>query len=166
MNKKILGVFISLLVVAVLALPMSLAFAEKPTITMTLSGTYYMVGGGSMKVMDAGQSCVVLIKIKDLDCVWTGDITAGSLGPPPVPGGVYNGQWSVRSTGEGVAPGRFILEDVTIAGRSGDLTIGAKNDILWIESGTGELSSIRGKGTNTFISEIVWGYEFEVQINP
>jgi hypothetical protein len=40
---------------------------------------------------------------------------------------------------------------------------------LWIESGTGDLRSIRGKGTSTPVYGIyggVWNYEFEILINP
>jgi hypothetical protein len=172
-KRKVLVIAVALMAVAMLAVPMFSAHATKP-VTMTLTGIYYIVGGGSMEVIEAGQSGNVLFKIKDLGCVWTGDITAGSLGTwpdptvPPVPGGVYNGQWLVKPTGEGAFPGRLILEDVTIAGiGTGDLTLGAKQDKLWIESGTGDLSSIRGKGTQTEIAGIVvLGYTLEVQINP
>jgi len=173
MNKKVLVIAVVLMAVAILALPISVVSATKP-LTMTLTGIYYMVGGGSMKVFDAGQSGNLIFKIKDLGCVWTGDITAGDIGTwpdptvPPVLGGVYNGYWLVRPTGEGAFPGRFILEDVTIAGvGTGDLTLGSKQEKLWIESGTGDLSSIRGKGTQTEIAGIVvLGYTLEVQINP
>jgi hypothetical protein len=166
-KRKVLVIAVALMAVAMLAVPMFSAHATKP-VTMTLTGIYYIVGGGSMEVIEAGQSGNVLFKIKDLGCVWTGDITAGSLGPPLVLGGVYNGQWLVKPTGEGAFPGRFILEDVTIAGvGTGDLTLGSKQEKLWIESGTGDLSSIRGKGTQTEIAGIVvLGYTLEVQINP
>jgi hypothetical protein len=166
-NRKVLVIAVACLALAMLVLPMSSAHATKP-VTMTLTGIYYIVGGGSMEVLDAGQSGNVLFKIKDLGCVWTGDITAGSLGPPLVLGGVYNGQWLVKPTGEGAFPGRIILEDVTIAGvGTGDLALGSEQENLWIESGTGDLSSIRGKGTQTeIVGIVVLGYTLQVQINP
>ena len=62
MNKKFLGIFVSLLVVAMFVLPMSVAFAEKPTITMNISGKYYVLEG-STKTIVAGESGNTLMKI-------------------------------------------------------------------------------------------------------
>ena len=158
-NKKVLGIVIALAAV-VLALPISAAYAEKPTIELTLSGKYWMMDANPdhMKVFTTGNSGNTMFKFRGFVSVWTGDI-AGS--------GVYNGNWVSKSPFEGTYTGCFILEDVTIAGvGSGDLRIGALGFDLRIESGSGDLRSIRGKGTTTMVSMIEWDYELEIQINP
>jgi len=161
MNKKALGVFVSLLVVAMLALPMSAAFAEKPTIELTLTGKYWMMDPDPdhMKMFPAGNSGNTMFKLRDFVSVWTEDI-AGS--------GVYNGNWVSKPDHTGAFAGCFILEDVTIDGidGTGDLRIGALGSDFWIESGSGAFRSIRGKGTTTRVSMIEYDYELEIQINP
>ena len=160
MNKKILVIIGSLLVVAMLALPMSAAFAEKPTIELTLTGKYWMMDPDPehMQMFPAGNSGNTMFKFRGFVSDWTGDI-AGS--------GVYNANWVIKPDGTGAFAGRFILEDVTIDGiGTGNLRIGALESDFWIESGSGDLRSIRGKGTNSMVSMIEWDYELIVQINP
>lgn len=167
MNGKVLVVAVALMAVAMLAVPMSVAYATKPE-TRTLTGTFYiLVGqGGSTKTIMAGESDNVLLKHKDIPVLWTGDI-AGS--------GVYSGEWLVKGGpiiqgGElKVAIGHYVLEDAVVDGIGvGDLSIGHNKyglDYL-IKSGTGDLSSIRGKGTITPIDFITYDYEIVIQINP
>jgi hypothetical protein len=158
MNRKVLVIAVALMAVAMIALPISVVSATKPT-TMTLSGKIYVLGTGS--IFPAGESGNVLLKFRDVPVLWTGDI-AGS--------GVYNGNWLDKG-GDlvlDVGVGTHVLEDVTIDGvGTGDLTIGQNH--VWnyfIKSGSGDLSSIRGKGTITMVNPVTYDYELEIQINP
>jgi hypothetical protein len=157
-KRKVLVIAVALMAVAMLALPISVVSATKPT-TMTLSGKIYVLGTGS--IFPAGESGNVLLKFRDVPVLWTGDI-AGS--------GVYNGNWLDKG-GDlvlDVGVGTHVLEDVTIDGvGTGDLTIGQNH--VWnyfIKSGSGDLSSIRGKGTITMVNPVTYDYELEIQINP
>ena len=165
MNKKILGVFVSLLAVVMLALPMSVAYATKPE-TKTLTGTYYILGVGDGGPIFAGESDNVLLKLRNVPCLWTGDISGS---------GIYNGNWLVKGGplaegGELVrAIGHYVLEDAMVDGIGvGDLSIGHNMEGLdyFIKSGTGDLSSIRGKGTITPIDFVTYDYEIVIKINP
>ena len=157
-KRKVLVIAVALMAVAMIALPISVVSATKPT-TMTLSGKIYVLGTGS--IFPAGESGNVLLKFRDVPVLWTGDI-AGS--------GVYNGNWLDKG-GDlvlDVGVGTHVLEDVTIDGvGTGDLTIGQNH--VWnyfIKSGSGDLSSIRGKGTITMVNPVTYDYELEIQINP
>ena len=159
-KRKVLVIAVALMAVAMLALPISVVSATKPT-TMTLSGTIYILGEGTGSIFVAGESGNNLLKFRDVPVLWTGDI-AGS--------GVYNGNWLDKG-GDlvlDVGVGTHVLEDVTIDGvGTGDLTIGQNH--VWnyfIKSGSGDLSSIRGKGTITMVNPVTYDYELEIQINP
>jgi hypothetical protein len=171
MNKKVLGVFGSLLVVAMLALPMSTVSATKPE-TMTLTGTKTLTGDVDVRSIVAGKpptfNYIELAKNGGGD--WTGDIEGFAL---------YSGLALYKANGEFMWIGRWVFEEATIAGRTGGLRIGTMTKgnyntggaetKLWIESGTGELSSIRGKGTEVPPDPYdltVWDYTFEILINP
>ena len=160
-KRKVLVIAVALMAVAMLALPISVVSATKPT-TMTLSGTIYILGEGTGSIFVAGESGNNLLKFRDVPVLWTGDI-AGS--------GVYNANWLDKGGDMvvDVAVGTHVLEDVTIDGvGTGDLSIG-HNHFGWdyfIKSGTGDLSSIRGKGTLTMVNPVEYDYELEVQINP
>jgi hypothetical protein len=162
MNKKVLVIVVALMAVAMLALPISVVSATKPT-TMTLSGTIYILGEGTGKIFVAGESGNNLLKFRDVPVLWTGDI-AGS--------GVYNANWLDKVSGDmvvDVAVGTHVLEDAMVDGIGvGDLSIGHNKDGFeyFIKSGTGYLSSIRGKGTLTMVNPVTYDYELEVQINP
>jgi hypothetical protein len=162
MNKKMFGVLASLFVVAMLALPMSAAFAKKP-ITLTLTGKYYMMDSDPdhMKTFPAGKSSNQMIKFRDFESVFVGDITGS---------GVFHSNWKMNPP-KGVFTGFFALKDVTIdvPGEftgTGDLRIGAFEERWTIESGSGDFRSIRGKGTTWPTSMVEWNYELEIQINP
>jgi hypothetical protein len=172
MTKKMLSIFLSLFVVAMLALPMSAAHATKPT-TMTLTGTYFITGPGDSYSSAAGKSDNYYMKTRNAPCLWTGDISGNSIN---------HGNW--LSKGGPILGGElavtvmtFKFEDVTIndVGETGfvgtgDLTIGfsrsSEMERVHIKSGTGDLRSIRGEGTITKVNLITYNYEFEVQINP
>lgn len=172
MNKKILGIFGSLLVVAMLALPMSVVFATKPEPdTMTLVGTFEVypnqtipgVPGSSPYVrgFPAGESGIMMAKWKDLPLEMFGDIEGL---------GTYTGNWKFKNPGtpdaEGSTVGIQQVENAVVAGIwTGNLKMKAKNDFLTIISGTGDLQGIKGEGMVTVLSPVLYGYTLEVQMN-
>jgi len=165
MKKKMFGILISLFVVAMLALPMSIAFAKKP-ITLTITGKYYMMDPNPehMKTFIRGNSDNTMIKFRDFVSVFDGDITGS---------GIYQANWKFNPS-HPTFVGFFDLEDVTIdiEGEftgTGDLRIGTFHEKWIIESGSGAFRSIRGTGTTwptnpPDMSD--WSYVLEVQINP
>jgi hypothetical protein len=165
MKKKILGIFVSLLAVAMLTLPLSTVCAKKP-VTMTLTGTMYILGMGDSYMVEAGESGNVIWKFRNVPIQYVGEISGF---------GVCDASELVK---EGphcdVGVGTNSLEDVTLNDvetsftGTGDLTLGFNKDALqyFIRSGSDNLRSIRGKGTITPVSMIEYTYEFEVQINP
>ena len=165
MNKKILGVFVSLLVVAMLTLPMSAVFGTKPEpYTDTLTGTFY-VNTDEYEVsrrFDAGESGNTIIKYKGLLQVWDGDI-AGD--------GTYDGNWVLKNPGtpemEVNTVGIQIIEGAVVDGiGTGDLKIKSMDTTLEIISGTGDLKGIKGTGFIVFIDWVTYDYVLDVQINP
>ena len=158
MNRKLSVFGLAFIFLAFFAVP--LVSATKP-VTMTLTGTYYVLGMGDSYMVEAGESGITLWRWLNMPMLWIGDISGS---------GVNNGNSLIK---EGpfadVGVGTFFLEDVTIDGvGTGDLTIGTYKDGLqcFIKSGSDDLRSIRGKGTATPVSMIEYDYEFEVQINP
>jgi hypothetical protein len=165
MNKKA-GIFIVLLVVATIALPVSVASATKPE-TKTLTGTFVTPFDPSkVTIITAGDSGNGAWKFRDAPVIWSGDMSAGS--------GVYNGNWLTKGGplnlgGETVlTTGTYVLTYVIIDGiGTGDLTLGQNGGHLFVKSGSGDLSSIRGTGTITAGAVMfTYSYELEIQINP
>ncbi len=159
MKKTVLVIVSALIVMAISGTPV---FAEKP-VEMTLTGTFFIVGMGDNYLVAAGESDNYLIKIRNAPTIWTGDI-AGS--------GTTDGNWVVKGgpLGRGELAntvGRYYLPDVTVAGiGTGDLFLGYSELEYWIESGSGDLRSIRGKGTATQVNFVTYNYELVIQINP
>jgi len=167
MNKKFFGVFVSIFVVVMLALPMSAVYATKPE-PIPLTGTKTLTGDAVIRDIFAGTNLIELAKNGGGD--WTGDIEGHAL---------YSGLALYKPNGEFMWVGRWVFEEATIDGRTGGLRIGSMTKgnyltgegetKLWIESGTGELSSIRGKGTEVPAPPYdftVWDYTFDILINP
>ena len=166
-NKKLLVIAVA---VAMLALPMSAVSATKP-ITLTLTGTFTVFPdpqGADMKIIEAGESGVTLMKIRELEVMWSGDITGS---------GHYDANWLIES-GSMLADksvGTHFLEDAAIYDidtdynvGTGDLAIGHNHDGFdyTIKSGSDDFRSIRGKGMSWPIDMLNYGYEIVVQINP
>jgi len=165
MNKKA-DIFIVLLVVATLALPVSVASATKPE-TKTLTGTFVTPFDISkITIITAGDSGNGAWKFRDAPVIWSGEMSAGS--------GVYNGNWLTKGGPLGLGgetvltTGTYVLTDVIIDGiGTGDLTLGQNGGHLFVKSGSGDLSSIRGTGTITAGAVMfTYNYELEIQINP
>ena len=150
MKKKILGVAFAFVFLAMLTVPV---FAEKPTLTYTLTASSVPTGPGYMDIVFAGESGNSIFILKDWLCVFTGDITGV---------GYFTGIVLDKSGAPMFnALGYWTFDEVTLEGvGTGGLRIGCRNTDIWIESGSGELSSIRGRGT------AMGGLQFTVYINP
>ena len=172
MNKKVLVIAIAL---AMLALPLSAVSATKPE-TITLTGTLTLLGDVTIRDVYAGKKPVqpfaynYLAKSTDGGGAFTGGIEGI---------GLYSGSALYHRSAKFLYVGSWVFEEVTVAGRTGSLRLASKSTgdfvigeiqtELWIESGTGELSSIRGRGTATPDGpwySLVSNYEIEIQINP
>ena len=172
MNKKVLGVFVSLLAVVMLALPMSAAYATKPEpTTMTLTGFFEVLpenipgvpfSSPYVRAFPAGESGIFQVKWRGLPANFTGDIEG--IGP-------YDGNWKIKNSGTPDAElstvGIQLVENAVVAGiGTGDLKMKAKNDLLTIISGTGDLKDLKGEGTVEMLTGVLYSYSIEVQINP
>ena len=163
MNKKVFGIFVSLFAVAMLAMPMSVVSSTNPE-TKTLTGTLYVYGTPE-SVIHAGVSGNTLLKFRDATpLTFTGEISGS---------GTYNGNWLIKDGTFHLIVGEYVLEDVTINDvdgtglvGTGDLVIGHNWYDLWIKTGSGELQSIRGRGTLTSAGFNKYNYELEIKINP
>ena len=149
------------LAAAMLALPMSAVSASKP-VTMTLTGTIYILDMGDSYAVEAGISGNTIWKFRNVPVLWIGDISGS---------GVLDASELVKYPNFvcDVGAGSHFLEDVTIGGIGiGDLTLGFNKDALqfFIKSGSNDLRSIRGKGAITPVTMIEYTYQFEIQINP
>jgi len=170
MNRKVLVIAVVLMAVAMLALPMSVVFADKP-IEMVLTGTFYM--NDPEHEFWSFPAHNFQVKCRDFASIWYGEIEGS---------GVYHSNWLINpkggkwdgdvKTGAGAFPGYFDLEDVTISDDvtgfvgTGDIRI---QPGLTIAGGSGDLRSISGKGYSWPLNPPAmdwWGYYFEVQINP
>ena len=167
MNRKVLGIAVVLITVAMLALPIYAVSATKP-VTMTLTGTMYVLGLGDSYAVEAGVSGNTIWKFRNVPVLWVGEISGS---------GVMDASELVKYPNFvcDVGAGTVSLEDVTIDDNldtidvyAGDLTLGFNKDALqyFIKSGSDGLRSIRGKGAITPVSMIEYAYEFEVEINP
>ena len=173
MNKKILGVFVTLVVVIMMALPIGVAYAEKPTIEMVLTGTFYTGDTNPEHWIESYPGHNIMYKARDFESIWYGEIEGS---------GVYLGNWLINpnggqwveeaKAGNFVFSGSFALENVLISDSDGTGFVGT-GDIriqpgLTVAGGSGDLKSIRGKGYSFPLDPDfhLWGYVFEVQINP
>jgi hypothetical protein len=165
MKRKFLVI---VLAVAILALPLSATYAKKP-VTMTLNAIHFVdEGTGDVKHVEAG-SGNVLVKIKDSGDDWTGDIMGRAS---------YSGSWLITPSGDFVITSQWIFEEVTILGvgtgglklggiSAGNFVSGATKSIVRIESGSGELSGVTGRGTATpLIPMAVYAITLEIQYHP
>jgi hypothetical protein len=158
LNRKALVFFVILIAVAILALPMSAVSAIKPE-EITLTGQHMPGIGGTVKILDAGESENTLVKLKDAPDTWIGGITGIAY---------FSGNWLFDATGPKTMVGYWVFEEVTISNvGTGDLRIGVNGGELWIESGSGELKGVTGSGTvTTVVPMALYNYEVVLQYHP
>lgn len=164
MNKKAFGVFISLLAVAMLMLPMSAAYAKKPTTVTWISAK--VPPAGSYIYNQAGKSDNWIMTTQGGGWSWVGDITGS---------GTYDGRWVIHDVVSMVNYGAVNVlgtytMDVTYDGKSGTLTVragGGGGNAMWrILSGTGDLENLRGHGTLEKIVAGVYIFTGQVHFDP
>ncbi len=144
MDKKILGVFASLLVVAILALPMSSAYATPST---TVSFTITVVEKGGMDTYPSGKSDTSIVIKSDWITACTGDIVGG-------------GYFDVREVVRGAdktSSGLYVITGTLDSTKSGTLYIKTSVNTrdpqpsYWrIVSGTDDFANLHGQGTFVF----------------
>ncbi|TRO52723.1 hypothetical protein E2P63_03145 [Candidatus Bathyarchaeota archaeon] len=162
MKKKILGVFVSLFVVAMLALPMSIIYAKKP---MPVQGTFFPAGAPTVVTSQPGNSDNLVVDISDGPQMWTGSFVGSA---------VSSVHWNIIKSSDEEAPGHHVSGkstftlDVVYDDKEGTLTIKGDHSNWRIISGTGDLANLRGHGTfyQIDITIMLMGYEGEVHFDP
>ena len=142
LKKKMLGVIVSLLVVTIVVLPMSVAYATKPT---EVQGELWM----DPTIMnyatrrDLGNSNNAILTYTDAPF----EITGGIEGD-----GLYNGKWLAKYEPPTPFPVSVVSNGVynmtvKVAGKSGELIVGIhQNQKITIISGTEGLENLHGTG--------------------
>lgn len=148
MNKKVLVIVLAL-AAALLALPMSAAYATKP---MPVSGMFMLTDTGSTPpiIRQAGESDNQIWVLSGATFVWTGDIEGTCS---------WEGRWVMHNFGDPEkqrtnTQGHYTIE-ATVDGEEGTLYIEARatggarpRPHNWvIIGGTGELANLHGRGT-------------------
>jgi hypothetical protein len=174
LKKKILGVFVSLLAVAMLLLPMSMVYAknDKNNKFIAVSGTFYLFYDGENEMKDPDSNFIW--SQPDCTTFWTGGIGGDFPGTQATcdftfifikP--VWDGDMIVDSQRQ---PAQTVdtLTDPIIDGTqyTGELTIGGDNDNWRILGGTGDLANVHGQGTITPIDPVSIGYEGWIHFGP
>jgi hypothetical protein len=162
LNKKVLGIAVILMAVAMVVLPMSVAFAEKPT---EITGTLMMIDPISyMTQRDLGNSGNWISTFTNAPL----EIHGGIEGT-----GVYTGHWLVKPIDtfpfiEVIASKGVYTLDVEVNGASGELTINlpAGNSKIVIVGGTGGLETLHGTGRMTMETPISYTYSMNVHFDP
>ena len=143
-------VLVIALAVAMLALPISAAFATAPTTVIT--GTLTMIDPELYgEIRDLGNSGNQIWTFTDAPFEITGDIEGY---------GVYNGKWIISLIDtfpyiEFVAAKGVYIMDVEVDGASGVLTLGLPNNgKVIVLGGTDGLKNLHGTGTLTPLSPL------------
>ena len=160
MKKKILGVFVSLFVVAMLAVPMSTVYATK---SIAVSGTFFPTAEPGLSPRFAGKSANNFLSIIDGPQMWTGSFTGTT---------VVNGLWIIHKADNPEAPGYHLTAvqnvfelNVVYDGKTGTLTIRSDHSNWRILSGTGELTNLRGQG-KVSLETMPYTYTGQVHFDP
>lgn len=167
MNKKILGIAVVLMAVAILATPLlGIAYAKKPEF---VSGTQMIMGYVPIAEVPKGKSDNVLSTAM-LTVAWSGDIDGVAE---------YEGILMIHSM-DPVAINiheKIHFEDVTVLGKSGSLTLqvcanlgrGVDAGFRWtIIDGTDELANLHGRGTYWLADPVngIYDYAGYVHFDP
>ena len=161
LKKKIFGILFGLLVVAMLALPISAVYATKP---IPVAGTFFPTGMASMVTRTPGNSDNLILEFEGSQ-TWMGSFVGSA---------VTECNWIVHKESDPEAPGNDLSNrclftlDVEYDGKSGTLIIKGAEGHWRIVSGTGDLANLRGQGTISVINAelMIMGYEGQVHFNP
>jgi hypothetical protein len=174
MNKKILGIFASLLIVAILAVPIVSVSAEKP---MQITGKWRATGTSSLGSKIAGSNRISwsLVEGVYFEGPMDGDFvhiitTIRHYGNPEQVGS-YEYNWKMERTFEGTVTLDTVEKEGTLLihlnakGISGG-TPGTLKGTWVIISGTGDLVNLHGRGTFTNFGMGVFSYEGQIHFDP
>ena len=174
MKKKILGVFVSLLVVVMLVLSMSTAYAKKP---YEVSGTI-VSGAASPSIRYAGINTFMSFNTAS---VWTGD-TADDISGTTIGTQTWILHGNEKNPHMNIPDVKLFFTTATVGGLTGQLTIRLRllfaNPALnpnpnfpshgtWrIIDATGDLEGLHGGGEWIYIPRVVNRYEGTIHFDP
>jgi hypothetical protein len=185
MNKKILGVFFSLLVFAIFVLPISVVLAPKPMAILFFG--YPTTGDTQAEVYDGGESDNRFMIWSDLTWTFCWDYISIEVVPGvfmPVSTddlavGVYDGRWVMHKFVPSGIPGvpgsftsintwgRHTVEVVDWEGETGEFVLQGVGGRWNIVSGTVGEMKLHGGGTVEQVQGTpLWKYEGTVQLTP
>ena len=160
MNKKILGVFVSLLAVVMLTVSISVVLAKNNSKFIAVSGVMTSLGTGTMVYTPAGKSHTTKLSITDNSLVWSGSFE-NSIS-------IASGHWTIQPNGH--FPGTLWNVHTMTAefmGKSGTITMIGSMGHWRIIGGTGDFANVHGQGTTTpIVMPVVWSYEGEIHFDP
>ena len=170
MNKKILGIFVSLLAVAMLTLPMSMVFAKNNPRLIDVSGQFWEIES-TRDTRQAGESANVITTIIEGHLGWSGNFVGESFGHSHLV------QHYQSNKGHTTAQNINTLEDAALVVTDGEyegtyegtLTIKISTGHWRIISGTDDFANLHGQGTTYFITpfpSLTFGYEGTVHFDP
>lgn len=163
MNRKVLGFFVTLVAIVMLALPMSTVSAAKPEKFVSVTFYGYPGGGYNIETQSAGNN--IIMTWTDTEWVYCWDPFA--LETMAV--GEYNGHWIIHSrTGAVNARGVFEMEVTNWgAGETGNLVVLGIGDKLKIINGTIGGKKVHGAGTSEeLVFMAFYKYEFTIHFDP
>jgi ABC-type antimicrobial peptide transport system permease subunit len=168
MNKKILGIIIVLMAVAILTTPLlGITYAKKSTF---VNGTQMITNFIPLGEIPKGKSDNVLMT-STLFVTWSGDIA----GDTEYERRLMLHKWVPPSGGPETKVNiheRIYFPTVTVLGKTGSLTLavnlgGSKGVFRWtIIEGTGELANLHGNGRYWLDEAPFYDYEGYVHFDP
>jgi hypothetical protein len=167
-KRKVLGIVVVLMAVAILATPLlGVAYAKKPEFA---SGTQMITGYEPISEVQKGKSDNFL-SIAMLSVTWSGDIA----GDTEYEGVLMLHNWVPPMGGPDTTANiheRIYFESVTVLGETGSLTLavcsgGSKGVFRWtIIDGTDELANLHGNGRYWVTEAPFYDYEGYVHFDP
>ena len=160
MKKKILGVLVGLLAVAILTVSISAVLAKNNPKFIPVSGVMTSLGTGTMVPTPAGKSHTTKLGITDNSLVWSGSFE-NSIS-------IASGHWTIQPKGH--FPGTLWNVHTMTAefmGKSGTITMIGSMGHWRIIGGTGDFANVHGQGTTTpIVMPVMWSYEGQIHFDP
>jgi hypothetical protein len=159
MKKKIFGVFVCLLVFAILTFPISVGFAKKNPKFIDVSGQLRVLQPptGILDFRPAGNSVNQILTVTGNTLNWTGSFE-NSLS-------IADGRFVITKGGS-TSLNKHIMA-AEFMGLSGTLTIITSMGGWRIISGTGDFANCHGQGKVWgIVPPVLWGYEGQIHFDP
>jgi hypothetical protein len=158
MKKKMFGVFVSVLAVAMLTLPMSMVFAVDNPKFIEVSGSLTALGTAPPVFTPVGNSDQVKITLTGNSLMWGGSFE-NSIS-------IADGRW-VAHKGVKVTAWNIHTMVANFDDKSGTLTIISSQGNWRIIGGTSDFVNCRGQGTITVvIAPFLYSYEGQIHFDP